>query len=123
MLITILSLLFAMIVAAVMLVVPFIEQIIPTLLMLVIFCPIITAFLTKKVTSAWGARLISWLVPLVYCLASYFIKFNTTFEGWELWQVIVMGVLTGLVTNGIYSVDEIKSALDAMSGRKELKHS
>jgi hypothetical protein len=79
-----LSFLFTMMIAAVMLVVPFIEQIMPTLLLLVILCPIITALLTKKVTSPWGARLISWLVPLAYCLASYFLKFNTTFEGWQL---------------------------------------
>jgi hypothetical protein len=31
-----------------------------------------------------------------------------------------MGLITGLVTNGLYSVDEIKSMLDALSGRKEL---
>ena len=85
-----------------------------------IVCPlsvVLTGFLVKPITSAWGKRIVSWIVPLAFCLAAWGLNLNDLFEGLKVGYVIAVGVLVGLVNNGIYSIDEIKSFIKGITNQ------
>lgn len=89
-------------------------------LLLAILCPlcvVLTGFFTKSITSAWGKRIVSWILPLAFCLASYFFHLNTFLDNMSLGYVIATGIFIGLVNNGIYSIDQIKDMIKSLTGQ------
>ena len=81
---------------------------------------VITGFLNKtfKVEKGWVKQLISWLVPVIVSILGFVLHLGLfaafgPLAGWAGWvYTLLTGLGVGLIPNGIYDVNGVKTALD-----------
>lgn len=59
-----------------------------------------------------AARILSWVVSIGLTFFSWWVGFG--FEGYVVWQLLVSGLAAGLVANGYFTYEVIKTILDAI---------
>lgn len=60
-------------------------------------------------TTGWGTRILSWAVSVVLMFGSSLLGWG--FEAYQWWMFLVSGVGVGLVSNGVFTIEQVKAFL------------
>lgn len=79
----------------------------------VVAVPVVAAFFTGlfRVEKNWPKKLISWGISVVGLVVAKLFSFGFVVE-YQMWEVIIAGLLLGLAANGFFSISFIKPLMD-----------
>lgn len=87
-----------------------------------IIVAIVTGFVNQvfMLKADWAKRTVSWILSIIFSAVAWefgIIKFDGDAPIWI--GVVALGVVTGLASNGIYSVKSIKNWIKNLSSEEE----
>lgn len=74
---------------------------------------LITDFLKRwlKIEKTWIKQVLSWVISLVLCLIGMWFNLGI-FADFSLIVTLAYGIATGLVANGVFDIELVKTLLD-----------